>query len=104
MSVKDIQEMLSAEYFVQKERIQEHVDMEIQSTIQVLNSEIHQDKLYGTDTTQKEAELKALQEKENFWTEASAEVKTKQQQDTNQQQSQIQTTINTNAKIIIDQI
>ena len=80
ISVKDIQEMLSAEYFVQKERIQEHVDMEIQSTIQVLKSEISQDKLYGTDTSKKEAELKTLQEKENFWTEASTETTTKQQQ------------------------
>ena len=104
ISVKDIQEMLSAEYFVQKERIQEHVDMEIQSTIQVLKSEISQDKLYGTDTSKKEAELKTLQEKENFWTEASTEAKTKQQQDTNQQKSQIQTTVNANAKVVIDQI
>lgn len=104
MSVKDIQQMLSAEYFIQKERIQEHVDMEIQSTIQVLKSEISQDKLYGADTTKKEAELKALQEKENFWTNASIEAKTKQTQDSDQMKSQIQTTVNKNAKIIVDQI
>jgi len=104
MSVKDIQEMLSAEYFVQKERIQEHVDMEIQNTVQVLKSEISQDKLYGADTTKKEAELKAIQEKENFWTEASSQVKAKQQQDTEQKQSQIQTNVNANAKVVIDQI
>lgn len=102
--VKDIQQMLSAEYLIQKERIQEQVDMELQSTIRLLKSEISQDKLYGADTTKKEAELKALQEKENFWTEASSEQKAKQQQDTAQTKSQVQTAVNTNAKIVIDQI
>ena len=104
MPVKDIQQMLSADYLIQKEQIQKQVDMELQNTIQVLKSEINQDKLYGTDTTKKEAELKTLQEKENFWTKASTEANEKQQQTDSQTQSQVQTTINTNAKVVIDQI
>ena len=104
MSVKDIQQMLSAEYLIQKERIQEQIHAELQSTIQVLKSEISQDKLYGSDTTQKEAELKALQEKENFWSKTSNEAQLKQQQETTQTTEQVQTSINANAKIVIDQI
>lgn len=102
MPVKDIQQMLSAEYLIQKERVQEQVDMELQSTIQVLKAEINQDKLYGADTTQKEAELKALQEKENFWTEAAQT--TTQQPDDTQSQTQFQAAIHTNTKVVIDQI
>lgn len=100
MPVKDIQEMLSADYLIQKERVQEQVDLQKESTIQVLKSEIQQDKLYGSDTTRKEAELAALQEKENFWTDA-----TKQTAEAgNQKNQQLQTAINTNARVVVDQI
>ena len=104
MPVKDIQQMLSADYLVQKEQVQKQIDIEIQNKIQVLKSEIDQDKLYGSDTTKKEAELKTLQEKENFWTKTSTEAIKKQQETDSQTQAQIQTRINNNAKVVIDQI
>ena len=67
--------------------------------------EIRQDKLYGADTTQKEAELKALQEKENFWTKENIKMQEKQQEETSkQQQANISAAINTNAKVVIDQV
>ena len=105
MSVKDIQQMLSVESVVQKEMVNKQVDIAKESTIQVLKSEIRQDKLYGADTSQKEAELKALQEKENFWTKENIKIQEKQQKEISTQiQENISTSINTNAKVIIDQI
>lgn len=101
MSVKEIQQMLSADYLIQKDRVQEQVDAKIESTIQVLKSEISQDKMYGTDTTKKEAELESLQNKENFWSEAQ---KTKESQKQTQEQNHMQSTLNTNAKIVTDQM
>ncbi len=103
MPVKDIQQMLSAESVVQKELVAKQVDIAKESTIQVLKSEIRQDKLYGADTSQKEAELKALQEKENFWTKENVKLQEKQQEQTSEQ-SQVSVAINTSAKVVIDQV
>jgi len=99
MSVKEIQHILSADYLIQKERVQEQVDMKKESTINVLESEINQDKIYGTDTTKKEAELDALRSKENFWSDAQ-----KTQESQKKTTEQTQRAINADAKIVIDQI
>lgn len=102
MSVKEIQQLLSADYLIQKERVQEQVDMKTESTINVLESEIKQDKAYGTDTSKKEAELDALRNKENFWSDA---LKTQEsQKKTTEQAHPTQRAINADAKIVIDQI
>ena len=101
MSVKEIQQMLSADYQLQKTLVQEQSDKKIESTIHVLKSEIRQDKAYGTDTTQKEAELETLKNKENFWSEAQ---KTEEAQKQTQEQTSVQTTLNANAKIVTDQM
>ena len=89
MPVKEIQKMLSAEYLVQKEQMQKQVDTKADNTIQVVKSEITQDKRYGSDTTKKESELETLQQKQNFWSDA---------------QKQEKETINQNRHVIIDQI
>lgn len=95
MSVKDIHQMLSADYLVQKERVQEQVDVERKNAINVMEAEIAQDKIYGTDTTRKEAELKSLQEKENFWSNT-------QKQES--EHTKVQTAMNASAKVVVDQI
>ena len=69
MAIEDVQKMLTADYELQKELTQKHVDAQFENTERVLKSEIRQDALLETDTSQKEAELEALQTKENFWTE-----------------------------------
>ena len=94
MSVQNIQQMLSADYLVQKERMQEQVSTKQEGTKNVLEAEIKQDRSYGTDTSRKEAELKAIQQKENFWSDV-------QKQATSQAQTQ---TVNANSKIVVDQI
>ena len=101
MSVKEIQQMLSADYLLQKEVVQEQADAKIEGTIQVLKSEIKQDKTYGADTTQKEAELETLKNKENFWSEAQ---KAEEAQKQAQEQTFVQSTLNANAKIVTDQM
>ena len=101
MSIKEIQQMLSADYLIQKDLVQEQVDAKIENTIHVLESEIHQDKMYGADTTKKETELDTLQSKENFWTEAQ---KTKEVQKQAQEQTHMQSALNANAKIVTDQM
>ena len=101
MSVKDIQQMLSAEFSVQKERVQEQVETQKEGIKNVLKTEITQDKYYGADTTKKEAELDTLREKEKFW--SSVQIQTQEQTQTNQAK-QNQAALNTNAKVIVDQI
>jgi len=103
MPVKEIQEMLSAEYLVQKEQLQKQIDTKAESTIQVVKSEIKQDKSYGADTTKKEAELEALQQKQNFWSDIQKQTNKVELQEDNQIQAQ-HTNLNQNAKVIIDQI
>jgi len=103
MPVKEIQEMLSADYLVQKEQMQKQVDQKAENTIQVMKSEIKQDKVYGADTTKKEAELDSLQQKQNFWSDAQKQTTEANNQKDNQTQTQ-QTTLNANAKVVIDQI
>ena len=99
MSVKEIQQMLSADYLIQKDIVQEQVDSQRTGTIQVLKSEMKQDELYGTSTEQKESELETIRQKENFWSDAQ-----KAQENQKQAQNHMQTTVNANAKIVIDQI
>lgn len=94
MPVEDIQQMLSADYLIQKERVQEQVNLKKESTIHILEAEIEQDKLHGANTSRKEAELEALQQKENFWSDA-------QKQTEPHVQAQ---TMNTKAHVVIDQI
>lgn len=102
MSVKDIQQMLSADYLVQKERVQEQVDLKKENTINILEGEIRQDKIYGADTTRKEAELEAIQQKENFWSDAQKQTQEAQKQAVNQ--DNVQAAMNNHAKVVIDQI
>ena len=103
MPVKEIQEMLSAEYLMQKEQLQKQIDTKAENTIQVVKSEIKQDKSYGVDTTKKEAELEALQQKQNFWSDIQKQTNEVEVQADNQIQAQ-HTSLNQNAKVIIDQI
>ena len=103
MPVNEIQEMLSAEYLVQKEQMQKQVDTKSENTIRVVKSEINQDKIYGSDTTKKETELEALQQKQNFWSDVQKLTKEIEIQENKQIQAQ-NTTLNQNAKVIIDQI
>lgn len=103
MPVNEIQEMLSAEYLVQKEQMQKQVDTKSENTIRVVKSEINQDKIYGSDTTKKETELEALQQKQNFWSDVQKQTKEIEIQENKQIQAQ-NTTLNQNAKVIIDQI
>ena len=103
MPVSEIQEMLSSEYLVQKEQLQEQVDTKAENAIRVVKSEISQDKIYGSDTTKKETELEALQQKQNFWSDAQKQTKELEIQENKQIQTQ-NTTLNQNAKVIIDQI
>jgi len=103
MPVKEIQEMLSADYLVQKEQMQKQIDTKAENTIQVVKSEIKQDKVYGADTSKKEAELEALQQKQNFWSDVQKQETDAKVQTDNRMQAQ-QTNLNTNAKVVIDQI
>ena len=100
MSVQDIQQMLSAEYLMQKDLVQEHVDSQKEASKNVLKTEISQDKRYGADTTHKEAELDAIREKEKFW--SNAQIQAMQTQSNNSNQNQ--TALNTNAKIVTEQM
>lgn len=102
ISIKELQQMLSADYLLQKEIVQEQVDTTKENTINVLESEIKRDQIYGADTTKKEAELKTLQQKENFWSDAQNQSQEAQKQ--SNEQTNVQTAFNTNAKVVIDQI
>lgn len=99
MSAKEIHEMLSAENLVQKERVQEVVDAQMESKVHVLESEIKQDKAYGSDTSAKEAEIDTIQQKENFWTDAQ-----KQSQEKIKADTQEKTAMHKNAQVVLDQI
>jgi len=101
--VKEIQEMLSSEYLLQKEQLQQQVNMNTENTIQVTKSEIDQDKRYGSDTTKKEAELEALEQKQNFWSDAQNHTAQTQGSANNQIQAQ-NTALNADVKVVIDQI
>ena len=103
MPIEDVQKMLTADYELQKELTQKHVDLQIDSTISVIKSEIRQDQFYETDTSHKEAELETIQAKENFWTE-EAQKKLAEKQQTTQAETNKITGMNVQAKINIDMI
>ncbi len=90
MPIEDVQKMLTADYTLQKEIADKKISSQTENTINVLKSEIKQDKLYGTDTTSKKEEIASIREKENFWTEPKE-----------QEETQILSPIDPNAKIII---
>ena len=73
---KDIQKMLEADSFLQKERIQQNINHKKELTENILETEINSDKLYGTDTTAKEEILSSLIE------EKPLELKMKETQET----------------------
>ena len=75
ISVEEVQQMLSAEHLVQKEQIQNTVDVRTESTVNVLEAEIIQDELYGKDTTVKEEEVIAISQKGNFWRDRTIHAK-----------------------------
>ena len=99
MSAKEVHEMLSAENLIQKERVQESVKTKTEGTIHVIESEIKQDKGYGSDTSAKEAELDSIRQKENFWTDAQ-----KQNREKTEADAQAKTTMHQNAQVVLDQI
>lgn len=101
MAIEDVQKMLTSDYELQKELSQKHVDTQIQSTINVLKSEIRQDQFYETDTSRKEAELETIQSKENFWTE-EAQKKLSEKQQAVQVETNSITGMNVQAKLNID--
>ena len=101
IAIEDVQKMLTADYQLQKELTQKHVDSQIESTVRILKSEIRQDEFLETDTSQKEAELEALKTKENFWTEEAQKRISKTQQTTQDQSHQI-AAMNVQAKLNIE--
>jgi len=92
LSAKEVQEMLDTKFELKQEMIQQGAEYDKQNTIRVLSSEIKQDEIYGTNTTSKEAELKELQTKENFWVEAQNEAK----------QPEVTPLINPDMKVILE--
>lgn len=69
MPVKDIQEMLNADYVLQRELAAKSIAAQKANAIDILESEIQQDDLRNTDTTFKKEELLDMRKMENFWTE-----------------------------------
>lgn len=70
LSADEVQKILDTNLFLKEEMVQQGVDYDKKNTVRVRSSEIKQDELHGLDTTEKEEELKELQEKENFWADA----------------------------------
>ena len=103
MAIKDVQKMLTADYELQKELTQKHVDAQVDSTVNIIKSEIRQDRFYEADTSKKEAELEAIQAKENFWTEETQKKLSEKQQAT-QVEANKMTGMNVQAKLNIDMI
>lgn len=103
MAIEDVQQMLTADYELQKELTQKHVAAQIDSTVNKIEAEIKQDRLYGANPAPKEAEIEAIRTKENFWTEETQKKQTEKQQET-QVETNKATGINMQAKLNIDTI
>ena len=103
MAIEDVQKMLTADYTLQKELTQKHVDAQMERTVSVLEAEIKQDERLGSDTSAKEAEIEAIETKQNFWTEEAQKKTTEKQQEVQTEANKI-TGIHMQAKLNIDTI
>lgn len=70
LPVSNIQQFLTGDALIQKNRIQNKVISQKEHTENVLESEIKMDELYGNDNTFKTAELDSLKDKPSFEIEA----------------------------------
>ena len=89
-----LQDILALNNRHQKELVIKDTDTQKESSINVLESEIKLDEMYGSDTTAKEEKVSEMREKENFWLDAQKQ----EQEDTEQK---MQAAMNVHAKIII---
>ncbi len=89
-----LQDILASNNWMQKELIRKSSDTKKENTINVLESEIKLDQIYGSDTAVKEKALSAMREKENFWLDAQKKEQEKEEQ-------KMQAAMNENVKIII---
>ena len=72
-SLEDVQKMFQQNILLKDEMLQQEADNGKKNSIRIKESEIHQDEIFGSDTTSKRKQLKAFQEKENFWISAKNE-------------------------------
>ena len=100
MPIEDVQKMLTADYELQKELNQKHVDEHIDATVNKINAEIKQDTSRDVDTSSKEAEIEAIRTKENFWTAEA----NKQIDEPKEPEAHTTTGINLQAQITVDTI
>ena len=63
---QNIQKMLEVGTLLQKERVQQTAEHKKELTKEILETEIKQDELYGTDTSFKKEQLSSLMKKEPF--------------------------------------
>ena len=89
-----LQDILALNNRHQKELVLKTADTQKESTINVLESEIKLDEMYGSDTTAKEEKVAEIREKENFWLDA-------QKQEQEDAEQKMQAAMNVHAKIII---
>lgn len=73
MPVKDIQEMLNANYVLQRELTAQSIAAQKTNAIDILETEIKQDDLRNADTSYQKEELQDMRKMENFWTEHKKE-------------------------------
>lgn len=89
-----LQDILALNNRHQKELVIKDTDTQKESAINVLESEIKLDEMYGSDTTAKEEKVSEMREKENFWLDA-------QKQEQEDAEQKMQAAMNVHAKIII---
>lgn len=70
LSANEVQKMLDTKLFLKEEMVQQGVEYDKKNTVRVLSSEIRQDEIHGSDTSEKKEELKELMKEKNFWTDA----------------------------------
>lgn len=70
LSAKEVQKMLDTNLFLKDEMVQQGVEYDQKNNVRVLTAEIKLDELHGEDTSEKEEQLKEMQEKEKLWRDA----------------------------------
>lgn len=71
--LEDIQKMMNTDYILQRELAAKSIATQRANTIDILETEIQQDRSRNIDTTSKEEELLTMRKMENFWTEHKKE-------------------------------
>lgn len=66
-TAKDAQKILDTNLYLKEEMVQQGVEYDQQNTVRILDSQIKQDELRGTDTTLKEEQIEDIQKREKFW-------------------------------------